>query len=233
MVCSASGPWSILLQMRNYCIWVMLLTVLANAINTPISFGPSRDFLNQRFPCETRGCGCHIDRCWTSCSCSTPQEKLKWSLRERIVPPLDFLERIGLTGVNWSEWARQGLDDSQVAREVEVLFRDPNKPSETPVASCCGCSSTKCSTEDSENSITEQNLPDQSPTKRRPAAFWDTFRCGVPADLVVLLFGQNLNNAESAFELTSEFAHWVFIAPLSICSIDFPPLNPTPQDHSL
>jgi hypothetical protein len=58
---------------------------------------------------------------------------------------------------------------------------------------------------------------------------WDTYRCGVPADEMVLLFGQTFIEIDGGLDQPLEFADWVWSESSFPATVDFPPPTPPPR----
>jgi hypothetical protein len=224
----------------------VLLGLIINSVNSPISLQPAPNFLNQRFPCETRGCGCNAARCWTTCSCSTPLDKLRWSVRERVAPPSDFLDRMGVRFDQWEVWVERVAADPKLLTELVLFTEDvvvssqpscccSTKPNLKPTAfppdsvtcgshSACGtpqASSTCCSTRDAAT-----KAPARLPSKQLS---WDTFRCGVPATLIVFLFGECFVATALVLQAELEYTCMLFIESISRDSQVLEPPTPPPK----
>jgi hypothetical protein len=241
--------------MQPLCNSILVLALLVNVLNVPIAMRPTSGLLDQRFPCEKRGCGCHVERCWTTCSCTTIAEKLEWSVREGIQPPTAFLERLEISVATWRNWTTRGLADRSVAQDIARAV--PQRTAQAS-ASCCGCSSAPISC-CSETPAASHDVPDSvhatlaeplhgcgtEPTggacvpvmtsdrsgrslATKPMA-WDTFRCGTPADEVVLLFGETFVAIYRGLDQPMEFADWIASSAAILAAIAFPPPTPPPR----
>lgn len=78
-----------------------------------------------RFPCEQSPCGCRTpEQCWRFCCCNSPELRLAWSLRERVVPP-DY----AVLPAGWSS--------ARVAAEIENRRTAAATGAPIAPASCC------------------------------------------------------------------------------------------------
>ncbi len=73
------------------CLGAILIAayvVVAAGIPLPSVNRTSRS--NERFPCESCGCGCDsAEHCWRNCCCHTLAERLVWAAKNGVIPP-DF-----------------------------------------------------------------------------------------------------------------------------------------------
>lgn len=66
--------------------WLVLLCMLACTLPMP-TFAPKQSH-PVPFPCENCPCGCNgPEKCWTSCCCMTPAERLQWARKRGVTPP--------------------------------------------------------------------------------------------------------------------------------------------------
>ncbi|MCU0719062.1 MAG: hypothetical protein MUC83_05115 [Pirellula sp.] len=43
----------------------------------------------ENYPCKGNLCGCQTaQQCWTSCCCTTPEERLAWAIKNNVTPPV-------------------------------------------------------------------------------------------------------------------------------------------------
>lgn len=72
---------------RHATATVALVAYLLAVVGIPLPAGPPKD-RSRPFPCMDRPCGCKdAAQCWTSCCCTTPQERLAWARRRGIEAP--------------------------------------------------------------------------------------------------------------------------------------------------
>lgn len=61
------------------------------AVGVPLPTFQAKD-RSQPFPCMDRPCGCKsASACWTSCCCTTPEERLRWARDYGVEPPDSLL----------------------------------------------------------------------------------------------------------------------------------------------
>lgn len=72
---------------RNATATAALVAYLLAVVGVPLPTARQKD-RSQPFPCMDRPCGCKdAAQCWTSCCCTTPQERLAWARQRGIEPP--------------------------------------------------------------------------------------------------------------------------------------------------
>ena len=68
-----------------------LLAYAIAAVGVPLPTFEAKD-RSQPFPCMDRPCGCRsASACWTSCCCTTPEERLRWARDHGVEPPDSLL----------------------------------------------------------------------------------------------------------------------------------------------
>lgn len=68
-----------------------LAAYLVAAVGVPLPTFQAKD-RSQPFPCMDRPCGCKsAAACWTSCCCTTPEERLHWAHEHGVEPPATLL----------------------------------------------------------------------------------------------------------------------------------------------
>lgn len=82
------GRRRIFFPARGACASLTLLAVVLATLPIPL---PSRRVsTDSPYPCQNRPCGCATAaQCWTSCCCTTPQERLAWAEQHGVAPPDD------------------------------------------------------------------------------------------------------------------------------------------------
>lgn len=109
-----------------------LYLLVCAGVPLPIIRSTSHD--QERFPCESCGCGCDsAEHCWRSCCCHSLVERLAWAARNGVIPP-DFAI---------AEARRAGLDTTGRPLAAQLAAHT------TAPQSCCishsGCKSTASS----------------------------------------------------------------------------------------
>ena len=76
--------------MRRTTIWVVLFSFVLCALPIPIPSLPKWKVNGvDPYPCENCPCGCDgPKKCWTSCCCMTPAERLAWAEARGVTPPI-------------------------------------------------------------------------------------------------------------------------------------------------
>lgn len=71
-----------------------LAAYLIAAVGVPLPTFQAKD-RSQPFPCMDRPCGCKsASACWTSCCCTTPEERLHWAHEHGVEPPSGLLAAV-------------------------------------------------------------------------------------------------------------------------------------------
>ena len=71
-----------------------LAAYLIAAVGVPLPTFQAKD-RSQPFPCMDRPCGCKsAAACWTSCCCTTPEERLHWAHEHGVEPPSSLLAAV-------------------------------------------------------------------------------------------------------------------------------------------
>lgn len=71
-----------------------LAAYLVAAAGVPLPSFQAKD-RSQPFPCMDRPCGCkNAAACWTSCCCTTPEERLHWAHEHGVEPPSALLAAV-------------------------------------------------------------------------------------------------------------------------------------------
>lgn len=73
-------------QAMKATIWLVLLCLFVSTL--PIPTYVPKSYPQVPYPCENCPCGCSgPEKCWTSCCCMTPAERLDWAKKKGITPP--------------------------------------------------------------------------------------------------------------------------------------------------
>jgi hypothetical protein len=71
-----------------------LAAYLIATVGVPLPSFQAKD-RSQPFPCMDRPCGCKsAAACWTSCCCTTPEERLHWAHEHGVEPPSELLAAV-------------------------------------------------------------------------------------------------------------------------------------------
>ncbi|HUY92604.1 MAG TPA: hypothetical protein VMV10_27945 [Pirellulales bacterium] len=71
-----------------------LAAYIVAAVGVPLPTFRAKD-RSQPFPCMDRPCGCKsAAACWTSCCCTTPEERLHWAHEHGVEPPSALLAAV-------------------------------------------------------------------------------------------------------------------------------------------
>lgn len=69
--------------------WGMLVAFAACLFPIPMLPTSERIEDSENYPCKGSLCGCRTaQQCWTSCCCTTPEERLAWAIENNVTPPV-------------------------------------------------------------------------------------------------------------------------------------------------
>jgi hypothetical protein len=69
--------------------WGLLVVFAACFLPIPSLPDLSRESDGEQYPCQGSLCGCRTAyQCWTSCCCTTPDERLAWAVENKVAPPV-------------------------------------------------------------------------------------------------------------------------------------------------
>ncbi|MFN7876762.1 MAG: hypothetical protein ACK5PB_15685, partial [Pirellula sp.] len=68
--------------------WGLLVAFVACFLPVPSMPEVAPESDGERYPCQGSLCGCRSAyQCWTSCCCTTPEERLAWAIDNNVTPP--------------------------------------------------------------------------------------------------------------------------------------------------
>jgi len=73
--------------------WITLLAFVACLFPIPVAQPTRHDLEGDSveevsYPCKGGRCGCSTaEKCWTSCCCNTPEQRLAWAIQNGVTPP--------------------------------------------------------------------------------------------------------------------------------------------------
>ncbi len=134
--------------------FVALLSLCAMILPIPVENArPTSKDHSTPFPCQDCGCGCHSpEKCWTSCCCHSPAERLEWAKRNGVTPPSYAI----LKETNGS---RQTLVDRSLKKK----------------ASCTSCSKCSGKTRDQDAKLSSNRQVKRG--QGRFAILWKAMKC--------------------------------------------------------
>lgn len=69
--------------------WGLLIAFVACHFPIPSLPTTVRSEDSENYPCKGSLCGCRTaQQCWTSCCCTTPEERLAWAIENNVTPPV-------------------------------------------------------------------------------------------------------------------------------------------------
>lgn len=69
--------------------WGLLVAFVACFLPIPVRPITSPETGSENYPCKGNLCGCRTaQQCWTSCCCTTPEERLAWAIENNVTPPV-------------------------------------------------------------------------------------------------------------------------------------------------
>lgn len=69
--------------------WGLLVAFVSCFLPIPVRPVNSPATGSENYPCKGNLCGCRTSQqCWTSCCCTTPEERLAWAIENNVTPPV-------------------------------------------------------------------------------------------------------------------------------------------------
>lgn len=136
-------PW--LYRQRRRIAMLLLIAFTAAATGVPLPVPRLASRLQERFPCENCGCGCHSATvCWTNCCCHTMADRLAWARREGVRPPQRALQLALSQGLDVRPWLKSAPP------QAATCCTTPTPAG--PKSCCCCCKSPSVEQATDENS---------------------------------------------------------------------------------
>ena len=99
--------------------WGLLVAFVACFLPIPVRPVNSPETGSENYPCKGNLCGCRTaQQCWTSCCCTTPEERLAWAFENNVTPPVyavlssNRFDELSSTSNKSSLHSNNGLDSS-------------------------------------------------------------------------------------------------------------------------
>jgi hypothetical protein len=144
-----------------------LYLLVCAGVPLPIIRSSSHD--QERFPCESCGCGCDsAEHCWRSCCCHTLAERLAWAAKNDVVPP-DFAI---------AEARRAGLDATGRSLAAPIAVKGISAQYRCASHSCCKPAAAGSCCSSHTNSNTKANYKHhESKHRTNHLAGWRALAC--------------------------------------------------------
>lgn len=72
--------------------WGLLVAFVACFFPVPVRPIKDEGTDSENYPCRGSLCGCRTaHQCWTSCCCTTPEERLAWAIENNVTPPANAI----------------------------------------------------------------------------------------------------------------------------------------------
>lgn len=112
--------------------WGLLVAFVACFFPVPVRPIADESADSENYPCRGSLCGCRTaQQCWTSCCCTTPEERLAWAIENNVTPPANAV----LTSAKSDPIGKAFATEQAVC----VSSRSSPKSDDATAASCPHC----------------------------------------------------------------------------------------------